>query len=182
MELTPKQIESIRKLYGEDNSDDADYIIDLFKTKKIPLTKKFSYYNKIKVFKDDTSMRKKTVEVLEKEVERSLFDKNGNINYTIEEFEEWLNFPFKDRVYKADSEHLEKINNYFKEIKQLVKQLRKYGSLEVVQTEVELISNTIKRRSDKLIDSEIKHIDSIIEYLQSKKQQLEQDSSFDVTE
>lgn len=178
MELTPKQIESIRLLYG-DNADDADYILDLFRKNKIPLTKTFTYTDKIKVY-DGSTMKKSTISRIEKQVKKKLFDKDGNINYTIEEFEQWLNFPFKNREYKADSEHLEKINNYFKEIKQLVRQLRKYGSLEIVQTEAELLSNSIKRRSNRLIDSEIKHVDNTIEHLQNRKQELEQDSFIDV--
>lgn len=183
MELTPKQIESIRLLYGEENSDDADYIIDLLRKRKRKdiLTKTFYYYSdKFKDFDNPFSMKKVNKQNLEKIVEKKLFDKNGNINYTVEEFEQWLNYPFKDIVYKADIEYLEPINQHFQQIKELIRKLKKYDSLEMVSNEIELLSKSVKRRSRRLIDVEIKRIDKSIDYLQQKKQQLEQENSIDI--
>lgn len=110
---------------------------------------------------------------------RGVFDKNDCINYTVEEFEKLIQFP---DVYKRlpDEYELKKsILSYSFSIKYNIKRTNKLSTLELVETEIKLINETIKRRYERLSDRLVKMIDDRIWELERKKQVLLEDDEID---
>lgn len=106
-----------------------------------------------------------------------LFDKNGYINYTIEEFEKKLNNPLSDKEYKKDSVYITEITEHFTQIKQLVRKLNHRSSLDFVFRDIAMLENSLARRTKRLNEREVINIDYEIEYLKSKLQSLENEDT-----
>lgn len=109
-----------------------------------------------------------------------IFDRNGYINYTIEEVERKFNRPNRPFYWKdkgrgelySDFDYLEEITKYFKKIKEEIKGIRRVENLDVVKDELELTSKAIKRRFKLIVDREIISIDNRINSLNRLKQQI----------
>lgn len=103
-----------------------------------------------------------------------VFDKDDFINHTVEEFEKLIQLP---KVYKYIPEEYnpkKTILEATKTIKECVK-TAKYSTLELVETEIRFIKETINRRYKKLSGMMVKNIDKEIEGLEKRKQIILED-------
>lgn len=104
-----------------------------------------------------------------------IFNKQGGIDYTVEEVEEKLNKPNKTRVATPDNEILDKISKHFTEIKNLIKQIKRTDKFNFVRNEITFVNMSITRRYNTLLEREIQLTDKEIKQLQEKREQLERD-------
>lgn len=104
-----------------------------------------------------------------------IFNKQGGIDYTVEEVEAKLNRPNKTRVSTPDNEILDKISKHFTEIKNLIKQIKRTDKFNFVRNEITFVNMSITRRYNTLLEREIQLTDKEIKQLQEKREQLERD-------
>lgn len=119
-----------------------------------------------------------------------IFDKNGYINYTIEEVEKLFNHP--NRLYRwknekkqelySDRDYLETITKYFFKIKEEIKKIKRIENLEVVNDELEFTSKAVKRRFKLIVDREIVSIDNRIHHLNKLKEKILESKETDNSE
>lgn len=111
-----------------------------------------------------------------------LFDKNGYINWTIEEFEKMIMFPKSKMRFTEDGVLVSEIINLFKSANEKIKEIHNVSSLDVVKYQLRFCENAVNRRFGKIKDRNIKLLQKEIEYLQNRLDYFEKGDSFDFTE
>lgn len=137
------------------------------------------------LYGDDLIGYNKLLDVIRKRINSipKIFDKDGYINYTIEEVEKMFNNPNKiewedkkNDILLTDKKRISRIISVFGSLKSSINELKHIESLDVIKDEIEQTTNCVRRRYNLLkIDKEIHQIEQKIKELEQLKESISQD-------